>query len=179
MQRRSTTSTIHTYNGTIFDWICSKQNMTADCTNGSKIRALHLCVRRIIVHRRFLMSAGHPIQGPTIAYEDNSATITQVLKDRLTPQVKHMDLKVTWMHQQKLIGIFTPHPCPTDRQQADFNSKPTGGCQLQNSVLHLVGARFYPPKDSEHFCSLELDKYDIGIHRGSFRLIDPSMATQN
>ena len=35
LQRRSTTSTIHTYNGTIFDWICSKQNMTADCTKGS------------------------------------------------------------------------------------------------------------------------------------------------
>ena len=99
--------------------------MTADCTNGSEIQALHTCVRRIIVHRQFLASAGHPISAPTIAYEDNSATISQVLKDRLTPQIKHLDLKVTWLHQQKHIGIFIPEACPTDRQLADFNSKPT------------------------------------------------------
>ena len=92
-----------------------------------------------------------------------------MLKDRLTPQVKHLDLKVTWLHQQKLVQVFLPEPCPTDRQLADFNTKPTGGNQLQKSVLYLVGARFYPPKGSEHFLLLELDKYSIGIHRGSFR----------
>ena len=143
--------------------------MTADCTNGSEIRALHTCVRRIIVHRQFLASAGHPVSALTIAYEDNSATISQVLKDPLTPQIKHLDFKVTWIHQQKLIGIFRPEACPTDRQLADFNSKPTGGNQLQKSVLFLVGARFYPPPGSKHFVLLELDKYLIGIHRGSFR----------
>ena len=87
----------------------------------------------------------------------------------MTPQIKHLDLKVTWLHQQKLIGIFVPKACPTDRQLADFNSKPTGGTQLQKSVLFLVGARFYPPEGSEHYVLLELDKYSIGIHRGSFR----------
>ena len=47
LQRQSTTSTVHLYNGTIYDWICTKQNSTADCTNGSEVRALHLCVRFI------------------------------------------------------------------------------------------------------------------------------------
>ena len=65
--------------------------------------------------------------------------------------------------------VFDPQACPSDRQQADFNSKPTGGSQLQKSVLHVVGARFYPPCGSEHYKLLELDKYSIGIHRGSFR----------
>ena len=116
-----------------------------------------------------MASAGHPITNPTIAYEDNSATISQVLKDRLTPQVKHLDLKVTWLHQQKLLEVFVPEPCPTDRQLADFNTKPTGGSQLQKNVLYIVGARFYPPEGSEHYKLLELDKYSIGIHRGSFR----------
>ena len=92
-----------------------------------------------------------------------------MLKDRLTSQIKHLDVKVTWLHQQKLFGIFIPEPCPTDRQQADFNTKPNGGSQLQKSVLHVVGARFYPPDGTEHYTLLELDKYTIGIHRGSFR----------
>ena len=59
-------------------------------------------------------SIGHPIILPTIAYKDNSATISQVLKDRLTPQVKHLDLKVTFLHQHKLLETFKPEPCPID-----------------------------------------------------------------
>ena len=68
-----------------------------------------------------------------------------------------------------LLETFKPKPCPTDRQLADFNTKPTGGSQLQKSVLHLVGARFYPSAGTEHHKLLELEKYSIGIHRGSFR----------
>ena len=145
VDRRSVTSTVHLYNGVAHDWYCGKQPITADCTNGSEIRALHTCIRRVIIHRRFLTSAGFPVGPPTRAFEDNSATISQVLKDRLTPHVKHLDMKVLWLHQQKNFGIFHPFPCPTNRQVADFNSKPTGGSTLQQSLLYIVGARFYPP----------------------------------
>ena len=107
---------------------------------------------------------------PTRAFEDNSATISQVLKDRLTPHVKHLDMKVLWLHQQKIFGIFLPLPCPTTRQVADFNSKPTGGPTLQQSLLYIVGARFYPPPSSIHYKLLHLSDYNIGIHRGSFCL---------
>ena len=108
------------------------------------------------------------MDGPIIAYEDNSATILQILKDRLTPNVKHLDTKVMWMHQILDLKIFRPVSCPTDRQLTDMNSKPNGGQKLQQSVLYLVGARFYPPTTSKHYTLLELDKYEIGIHRGSF-----------
>ena len=77
-------------------------------------------------------------------------------------------MKLLWLHQQKLIGIFIHEPCPTDRQVADFNTKPTGGESLQKNVLYIMGARFYPPKGTEHYKLLELHKYNIGIHRGSF-----------
>ena len=169
LDRRSVTSTVHMYNGTVHDWYCGKQSITADCTNGSEARALHTCIRKVVVHRRFMTSAGVPIGPPTRAYEDNSATISQVLKDRLTPNVKHLDMKILWLHQQKSIGIFYPFPCPTSRQVADFNSKPTGGSSLQQSFLYIVGARFYPPSTSKHYLLLELDKYNIGVHRGTFR----------
>ena len=112
---------------------------------------------------------GFPVGPPTRAYEDNSATISQVLKDRLTPNVKHLDMKILWLHQQKLFGVFLPLPCPTSRQAADFNSKPTGGSSLQQSFLYIMGARFYPPPSSEHYKILQLGDYNIGIHRGSFR----------
>ena len=98
------------HNGTVHDWYCGKQPVTADCTNGSEVRALHSCICRVIVHRRFLTSMGVPTGPPTRAYEDNSATISQVLKDRLTPNVKHLDMKVLWLHQMKTFGIFLPLP---------------------------------------------------------------------
>ena len=170
VDRRSVTSTVHLYNGVAHDWYCGKQPVTADCTNGSEVRALHTCIRRVIIHRRFLTSGGFPVGPPTRAFEDNSATISQVIKDRLTPHVKHLDMKVLWLHQQKLFGIFLPLPCPTRRQVADFNSKPTGGPTLQQSFLYIAGARFYPPPSFHHYKLLHLSDYNIGIHRGSFRL---------
>ena len=65
--------------------------------------------------------------------------------------------------------LFLPLPCPTSRQVADFNSKPTGGISLQQSFLYIMGARFYPPPDSLHYKLLQLGAYNIGVHRGSFR----------
>ena len=35
--------------------------------------------------------------------------------------------------------------------------------------MHTTGFRYYPPPGSEHYKLLELDKYKIGCHRGSFR----------
>lgn len=165
---RSVSSTVLLKNGTAHNWSCHKQTMTADCTNGSELRALHSGVRQIIVSCRFLASGGFPVGPPTRAFEDNSATISQILKDCLTPQVKHLDLKVTWLHQQKLIGIFHPFTCPTRHQLADFNSKPTGGESRQQGFLYIVGARFNPPSGSKHYTLLGLGDYNIGIHHGSF-----------
>ena len=36
----------------------------------------------------------------------------------------------------------------------------------------MVGFIFYPLEGSEHYKLLELDKYNIGVHRGSF-LLEP------
>ena len=36
----------------------------------------------------------------------------------------------------------------------------------------MVGFKFYPPKGSVHYDLLELAKYNIGVHMGSF-LLDP------
>ena len=77
-----------------------------------------------------------------------------------------------WIHKQKLLGIFLPEVCPTDRQLADMNTKPNGGESLQKQFLYLMGARFYPPEGSKHYELLELGNYNINIHRGTFRKQD-------
>ena len=56
-----------------------------------------------------------------------------------------------------------------------MNTKPHGGQTLQNKHLCLVGYKNYPPKGTKHYELLELGKYNIGVHRGSF-LLDASRA---
>ena len=54
-----------------------------------------------------------------------------------------------------------------------MNTKAHGGQILQTKHLNLVGHQYYPPKESKHYELLELGKYNIGFHRGSF-LNNPS-----
>jgi len=49
-----------------------------------------------------------------------------------------------------------------------MNTKAHGGQILQEKRLQHVGYEFYPPKGTEHYKLLELAKYNIGPHRGSF-----------
>ena len=59
-----------------------------------------------------------------------------------------------------------------DFNKADMNTKAHGGKVLQEKHLCMVGYKFYPPKGSKHYEILDLGKYNIGVHRGSF-LLEP------
>eukprot|EP00957_Ditylum_brightwellii_P142322 10843190-Ditylum_brightwellii.AAC.1 len=37
---------------------------------------------------------------------------------------------------------------------SDPTTKPTRGPTLQQKTDHVIGARFYPPNDSDYFCML-------------------------
>ena len=96
---RSTSSSIHEYNGVVFSWNCTKQSAIMDCTNRSEIKALFKGTKKTKIFRRFLESAGRLLRHPTPTYEDNDATISQILKDRLTPRIKHLDIPMTILHE--------------------------------------------------------------------------------
>ena len=140
-----------------------------DCTNGSEIKALFKGTKKTKIFRRFLESAGRPSTHPTPIYEDNDATIAQILKDRLTPRIKHLDIPMTILHEDHRRGVYVAAYCPTDLNISDVNIKPHGGVTLQKKIMWTTGYRYYPPAGSEHYKLLELDKYKIGCHRGSFR----------
>lgn len=46
-----------------------------------------------------------------------------------------------------------------------MNTKAHGGQTLQEKHLSMIGFQFYPPLNSEHYKLLELDKYNIEVHR--------------
>ena len=168
VSRRSVTSGYTEYNQVAVAWLSKKQTQVSECTNSAEVRALFTMAKRTEIFRRWMTSMGRPIKDPTPIFEDNKATIAQVLKDRLTPNIKHVDVPICYLHELYLNGVFHPNYVDTSKNCADLNSKPHGGILLMQKLLWMVGERFYPPRDSSHYKLLELDKYKIGTHRGSF-----------
>ncbi len=148
-------------NGVAIDWDSKKQEKVAEHSNGAEIRALYHGVKKTIIIRNFLKTIGYPCKTPTTTYEDNSATISQVLKDRITPKARPVDILVTNLHDLYLQEVFEIKSCKTNYMLADINSKPLGGDSLHNKVLWIIGHRYFPKIGSRHYRLLELDKYSI------------------
>ena len=168
VSRRSTTSTIHTWGDVAFAAQCVKQPDIASSTNDAEVRSLFYATKRTLLYRSILRSIGRPQQHPTVTHEDNAATIAQVIKDRLTPRVKHIDILISWLNEQYSRKHIEPVFCTSDNQAGDMNTKPHGGYKLQEKYLPMVGHQHYPPPTSTHYKQLQLHQFNISTHRGSF-----------
>ena len=82
-----------------------------------------------------MQSLNAPQPGPTPIFEDNQATIAQVLNDRLTPRVRHNDVLVDFINDQFSRERLTPIYFASEKNKADKNSKPHGGQTLQTKYL--------------------------------------------
>ena len=93
---------------------------------------------KTVWYRNILLSLNSPQIGPTPAFEDNKATIAQVIKYRLTPRICHICVLVTWMNEDFARERFAPVYTATNDNKADKNSKPYGGQTLQAKNLGAV-----------------------------------------
>lgn len=161
--RRSVSSSVHEINGVAIDWECRKQKNVAEHSNGSEIRALYIGVRKTFCIRNFLLSIGHRLQHPTPMFEDNLATISQVLHNRIAPQARPIDVLVTGLNEHYLRGTYAISHTKTDKMLANFNTKPMAGDNLQQPVMWTVGHRFYPTlaTNPTHYKLLQLHIYPI------------------
>ena len=132
--RRSVTSVVHEYNEVAFAWKIVKQTGVALHTNGSEIRAFFTGVKRTKIFRRFFESLGRTIKGPTPSYEDNDATIHQIQADKLTPRIKHLDIMMTWQHEQEAYKTYVAIYCRTDLNKSDINTKPHGDRYYKQNI---------------------------------------------
>ena len=149
--------------------MCKKQSETALHSNHAEMLSLLAAVKKTIEIRRLLLQLGHAQLQPTIINEDNQPLITEVTHGRITPNVRHLDVPLAYLHEQYLRKIFDLHYIITSLQQADINTKPHGGGSLKNVILDLIGFSFYPPASSDHYKLLQLDKYNIVRDRISQR----------
>ena len=114
--------------------------------------------------RRFLESIENTryLNGPTKTHENNIAAITQIRKDRSTPQIKDLDLKMRWLHQNFVRDTFAPLYIDTKINCVDTDYKSTDGIRLQSKILQVIGFKHYPQKNNVHYKLVQLHEYDIG-----------------
>lgn len=94
-----------------------------------------------------------------------------MLTNRISVEARDVDARICQLHHYKNTDVFTAVNTRSKAQLANINSKPSSGPALQDNVAYVIGKRFYPPEDSEHFKQLDLGltnkelfgKYDIRI----------------
>ena len=131
-------------------------------------------VKRTNTLRRILLQLGSPQLRPTVICEDNQPLIAEVLQNRITTNVRHLDIPLAYLQEQYQRLAFDLKYTHTTLQLADINTKPHGGPSLQKATLSLIGFQHYPPSTSNHYKLLELEKYNISENNTSQRRLPKS-----
>lgn len=92
VSQQSVSSIIHKFKGVAFGWSAKKPRQISDYTYASKNRARFSGVKKTDIHRCWSESCVHPIRNPTPIMEDKQAAISQVVKDQLSPNMKHLNI---------------------------------------------------------------------------------------
>ena len=157
--RRSTSSFVILFNGVAVSWGCKKQLKTALHTCASEVNALFKGAHKTCLLRAFLTSLGLNLSSPTPIFEDNQGTIKLIKTSRLSDTVRHNAIKLAYLKEQMDEGAFYPASTKTSMMLVDCCTKPVNGVQLATQTSYMIGQRFYPTSDLQHYHDLELHTY--------------------
>ena len=149
--RRSVNSILHLYNGTAQNWINRKQSVVMRHSTSSELRCFYCGVEYSVYLRQFASSIGYPIGSPILTYEDNQATIACVLANRVSNNLRHVDVMIRALHEWYIAKHFVPGYTNTNNQLADLNTKPHGSATYRRLAHRIVGVRFYPSPGAKHY----------------------------
>jgi hypothetical protein len=169
--RRSVSSYFTFLNKVLVSWGCKKQPETALHSCGSEVTSLHRGGQKSKLIYTFLSSIGLPLSGPCILFEDNQGTIKLVRTNRLTDTVRHHDVKLAWLSENFLSGLFRVCYTKTGLMVVDCITKPVNGSQLYQQISFSIGQRFYPAPSLQHYHDLDLGNYSW---RGRYLKLPPT-----
>ena len=72
-------------------------------------------------------------------FEDNQAAYNVAKNQRITSRTRYMLNKWHWFHQELNKGTFTIEHCPTDRQWADWMTKPLDRSKFETNRKAIMG----------------------------------------
>ena len=91
---------------------------------------LHKSIVRLKTFRLLLTSIRFTAISPTIVYKDNEAIATSVNSHRITPQLRHINILLCYMHNEQTKGLFEVIQTPMRIQIANMDTKAETGLSL-------------------------------------------------
>lgn len=87
---------------------------------------------------------------PTPIFEGNKGTLNMLQAQQVTTNLKHIEVPLTYVHEQHEISTITCLPCSSANMFADTMTKQETGPKHLQARNWYVGKKFYPPVNSQH-----------------------------
>lgn len=166
--RHSVGGHLETLNGVSVDWKTQKQMSCATSATDAETRQYYTAAKRIIRLRNFLRQIGvllpssSPItpsfklnyELPTPVFEDNKGTRDMLAAGRVTSNLKHIDVPLTYLHTLHESSIIKTAEASSKTMLANFMTKQETGPTHLRSTKWATGREYYPPCNSDHYAEL-------------------------
>ena len=166
--RHSITGCLETIGTVAVGWRVTKQLTCATSATDAETRAYYLETKRMKQKRMFLQQLGmllpspspvssafgQNINMPSPIFEDNKGCRDMLKAQRVTSNLKHMEIPFQYMHNLHFVGSLTCLPCGTKVMFANTLTKQETGPKHIQGRNWYMGKRFYPPVNSKHYALL-------------------------
>jgi len=166
--RHSVGGHVETLNGVAIDWRTIKQTSCATSATDAETRQYYDAAKRTLRIRQFLRQIGlalpkaSPILPsfalnytmPSPVFEDNKGTRDMLAAGKVTSNLKHVDIPLTYLHALHESATITTSKANSSTMVANFLTKQETGPQHIKSTKWITGRQYYPPPSSEHFKTL-------------------------
>ena len=129
-------------------------------TTDSELKGGSSGVRQLLPIRQLFSFNGYPFPGPSKSFTDNAAVHAIIESQRMTPRCKHIDVPISFLHQEHNQSYHIVL-IRTMVMLADMGTKANTPKYHKDFKYWASGARFLPPKDSEHWKLLHMHLYEM------------------
>jgi len=166
--RHSVGGHVETLNCVAIDWRTMKQTSCATSATDAETRQYYDAAKRTLRIRQFLRQIGlalphaSPIlpsfrlnyEMPSPIFEDNKGTRDMLAAGKVTSNLKHVDIPLTYLHSLHESATITTSRANSATMVANFLTKQETGPQHIKSTKWITGRQYYPPRTSNHFKTL-------------------------
>jgi len=163
--RHSVGGHVETLNGVAVDWRTMKQTSCATSATDAETRQYYDAAKRTLRIRNFLRQIGLTLPQaspvlpsfqlnytlPTPIFEDNKGTRDMLAAGKVTSNLKHVDIPLTYLHSLHESSTITTLRAGSTTMVANFLTKQETGPQHLKSIRWISGRQYYPSRNSEHF----------------------------
>jgi len=163
--RHSVGGHVETLNGVAIDWRTMKQTSCATSATDAETRQYYDAAKRTLRIRNFLRQIGLTLPQaspvlpsfqlnytlPSPIFEDNKGTRDMLAAGKVTSNLKHVDIPLTYLHSLHESSTITTLRAGSTTMVANFLTKQETGPQHIKSIKWISGRQYYPQRNSDHF----------------------------